>query len=92
MKIENETIVKRKVCSVDVDGINIKVENKKYLSLYVNGELQDVFWGLFVNSSILKGKMPDGREVKVCFGGHFIIQYAIFVDNKLVLSTYKKMK
>jgi len=89
MKVENEFVKKRKIWSVDVDGINIKVVNKKYIRLYVNGELQDVFWGLFVNSSGLRGKMPDGREVKVRFGGRFVFQLAIFVDSQLVLSTHK---
>lgn len=91
MKIENQ-VIKRKMWSVDVDGVNIKVVNKKYLQLYVDGKLQDVFFGLFVNSSTLKGKMPDGRKIKVCFGGHFIVKYAIFVDNQLVLSTYDKFE
>ena len=91
MKIENEVIKKRKECSVDVDGINIKIVNKKYLKLYVKGELQDIFWGLFVNSSGMRGKMPDGREIKVRFGGHWILQYAIFVDNTLVFSTHKNV-
>lgn len=91
MLIENKVIKRRKECSVCVDGVNIKVVNKKYLRLYVNGELQDIFWGLFVNASGLRGKMPDGREIKVRFGGHFVMQYAIFVDSTLVLSTYKKV-
>ena len=89
MKVENQ-VINKKDWSVDVDGVNIKVVNKKYLQLYVDGKLQDVFFGLFVNSSTLKGKMPDGRKIKVCFGGHFVVQYAIFVDNQLVLSTYNK--
>ena len=91
MKIENSLIKNNKMYSVDVDGVNIKVINKKYVCLYVNDQLQDIHWGLFVNSSVLKGKMPDGREIKVCFGGHFIIQFAIFVDNNLVLNSYKKL-
>ena len=91
MKIENVCIEKRKGFSVDVDGVNIKLVNKKYLRLYVNEELQDVFWGLFVNSAKLIGKMPDGRKIKVCFGGHFVVHYAVFVDDKLVLNTYKNL-
>ena len=89
MKIEN-VVKTRKEWSVDVDGVNIKVLNKKYITLFVNGEKQDIFWGLFVNSSKLYGKMPDGREIKVVIGGHFVVQCAIFVDNQLVYSSYNK--
>lgn len=84
MKVEN---INKQVAkwSLDVDGNNISLENNATrMELFVNGNLQDV--DPFLNgSSRLNGKLPDGKEIKVVFGGVIKMHIYIFVDNELVL-------
>lgn len=84
MQVEN---INKQDCnwSVEVDGNSIKIENNSSITkLFVNEKLQDVLPGI-ATSARLNGKLPDGREIKVVFGGMFKVHCYIFVDNELVL-------
>ena len=88
MKIENK-VIEKDIWSVEVNGNTIKLENKfKTAKLFVNDELQDIYLGVASFSNLrFTGKLPDGKEVKVIFGGDFNWHCYIFVDNELVLES-----
>ena len=84
MKVENVN-TQNGNWSVDIDGVNIRLENKLTTSkLFVNDKLQDIYFGM-IGAPHLTGKMPNGKEVKVVIGGDIKIHCCIFVDNELVL-------
>ena len=84
MKVENVN-TQNGNWSVDIDGVNIRLENKLTTSkLFVNDKLQDICFGM-ISAPHLTGKMPNGKEVKVAIGGDIKVHCCIFVDNELVL-------
>lgn len=67
------------------EGNEIVIDNSPTrMSLYINDELQDEHNGLIFPVSPLFGKLPSGEEVKVRFGGVFIFQIIVFVNNKKI--------
>ena len=91
MKIENKIIEKR-LWQVTVDNNIIKVVNKPHsLELIINDKIQDVYLGTFLyQGNHLTGKLNDGKEIKVSYGGDFKLRCCIFVDNELVLEDKKQ--
>ena len=84
MKVTNEKI-ESGIWSVDVDGVNVRVENKlSTVKLFVKDELQDIYLGM-IGCPHLTGVLPDGRPVKAAIGGDFKMHCYIFVDNKAVI-------
>jgi hypothetical protein len=60
----------------------IKIENRwDGEKLFINGKLQDECIGLTSRSKLI-GKLSDGRLVKVCIGGVFVIHCLIFIDDE----------
>jgi hypothetical protein len=84
VKVENKKIGKG-FWSVDVDGVNIKVENKASVAkLIVNDKIQDIYVGM-IGSPRFTGKLPNGKEIKVVISGNWKVCCHIFVDCELVL-------
>ena len=85
MKVENYRKEKNKLWSVDVDGNNIKVENENFVKLFVNDKLQDIIITSVLNDGRLRGKLPNGKEVKAILGGSIKMHCYIFVDSEAVV-------
>lgn len=84
MKVENVNLQSGN-WSVDVDGNNIRLENKlSTVKLFINDKIQDVYFGM-IGAPHLTGKLPNGKEVKAVIGGDLKMHCCIFVDNELVL-------
>ena len=84
MKVENVNLQSGN-WSVDVDGNNIRLENKlSTVKLFINDKIQDVYFGM-IGAPHLTGKLSNGKEVKAVIGGDLKMHCCIFVDNELVL-------
>lgn len=64
------------------DANEIEVRNGSALELYVNGELQDVKYGVSDNADLF-GKLESGETIKASVGGILKVKCSLFIDNAL---------
>ncbi|MCL2674688.1 MAG: hypothetical protein FWE92_05080 [Defluviitaleaceae bacterium] len=74
-----------KTWTYEYEGNIIEVKNGWTTELIVNGKQQDKFTGIAITDALnLRGKLPNGEEIKVTLGGGKIItQCALHISDVL---------
>ena len=68
----------------ECEGNHIMVRNRfDACELVINGKVQDAKNGLSL-STILTGKLPDGKSVKATVGGLWNMKCSVFVDHEML--------
>ena len=79
---------------IDFEGKEIAIRNSVFSTeLLVNGEVQDLYWGIFALHVRLFGSFESAgiqHRVKAFVGSKFIsVNCAIFIDYKMVFNSYE---
>ncbi len=83
-----------KTWNIDFEGNDIAIRNSALnAELLVNGEVQDLFWGIIGFNIRLFGSFESAgnqHRVKAIVGSRFLGQNcAIFIDDKMVFNSYE---